>query len=174
MLCWLDLETDGLDARQNVILELGIVVTDDELTEIARASWVLHYVRAAGVFEPPAHVVEMHTATGLFEECARSFLRDRDVARMAINFLEELGVPRAEVPLCGSSVHFDRSFLREWMPELDSYFHRRIVDVSVLLELAKRWYPSVYQSAPDKPHRALADLDRSIALLKTFRQEMFR
>lgn len=174
MLIWCDLETDGLDARQNVILELGLVVTDDELVEVARMSWALNYEIDDGPSGPTSAVLEMHAASGLLEECLVSPLRDNDVAKMALNFLDDLGVPHGVVPLCGSSVHFDRAFLREWMPQLNSFFHYRIVDVSVLLELARRWYPGAFPSEPDKAHRALADLDRSIALLKRFRQEMFR
>ena len=175
MLVWTDIETDGLDARQNVILELGLVVTDDDLVEVARASWQLHYEIDDGPHGPPPNVLEMHAASGLLEECLASLLRDPDVAQMALNFLDDLGVPRGEVPLCGSSVHFDRAFLREWMPQLNSFFHYRIVDVSVLLELARRWRPELKrESELPKAHRALPDIERSIDLLRYYRQEMFR
>lgn len=177
MLCWLDLETEDLDPRRCLILELGLVLTDDDLKELGRASWVLHLSRERQEFLEPV-VRDMHRASNLLDECAQSELTIDDVEDRALTFLSAYDVPRGEVPLCGSTIGFDRSFLAEHAPALLRYFYYRSIDVSTLTELARRWQPEVYAKRPgandSKPHRALDDLEYSIACLKHYRHAMLR
>ena len=171
MLVWLDLETTGLDPVTDDILELGIVVTDDDVNEIARRSWVLHH-------EGPSarvgdFVRDMHTTNGLWSECAASTLSRRSVEREALLWLESVGVAHGAAPLAGNTIGFDRSFLREGMSQLLGWFHYRSVDMSSLNEMARRWWPTLYDTRPSgKAHRALDDLDVSIALARHYRQHL--
>jgi oligoribonuclease len=176
MFAWLDIESEGLDPRKHAILEVGMIVTDDQLVEQARASWVLHLGAERHEYLEPV-VRDMHRASGLLDECERSVLFPADVEHQAMSWLTKQGVPRGEVPLCGSTIGFDRRFLGERMPRLLSYFHYRSIDVSTLTELARRWFPEVYAARPGadeskRPHRALADLDASIGVLKHYRRTM--
>jgi oligoribonuclease len=176
MICWLDLETEGLDPKRDLILELGMIVTDDDLVERHRASWVLQLDPDRDLDLKPV-VRQMHTASGLLAECAAAEMYVDDVEQEVLAWLYAAGVPR-ETQLAGSTIGFDRSFLAEQMSELLKHFHYRSIDVSTLMELARRWYPDIYAGRPGadeskKPHRALADLEHSIATLKYYRDRIF-
>lgn len=175
MLVWLDLETTGLDPVNDDILELGMVVTDDDLLEIGRRSWVLFN---PGPDDRVHKVVrEMHATNGLWAECAVSTLSRRTVERQAIEWLESIGVQMGEAPLAGNTIGFDRSFLREGMPQLLGHFHYRSIDMSTVNELARRWWPALYNQRPrpseTAAHRSLDDLDVSVALARFYRTHVF-
>ena len=168
MLVWLDLETTGLDPVNDDILQLGMVVTDDDLTERGRMSWVMFNTGPTASTHPV--VVDMHTQNGLWVACQDSRLQCIQVVREAIAWLETLGVERGKVQLAGNTIGFDRSFLRVWMPELLAHFHYRSVDMSSVNELSRRWWPALYEARPQaSAHRALDDLDASIALAAHYR-----
>ena len=173
MLAWLDIESTGLNPRKDAILEVGVIVTDDNLTEIWRNSWISHWHGDRSQLHPV--VQDMHTKSGLFDECAEHPYGLRDVE---LSIIDSLGEQHKGLVLCGSTIGFDRSFLAEQMPDLLKCFHYRSIDVSCLTELARRWFPDVYANRPGadeskKPHRALEDLEFSIACLKYYRMTMF-
>lgn len=177
MLCWLDVETSGLDERERRILEIAIIVTDDDLFEQCRFHSLVRFLGED--MDPMARV--MHERSGLlalvraYEEPLGS------VEQRALDWLEESGVPPGVLPLAGSSVAFDRRFLRQWMPKLLEHFHYRNVDVSTITELVRRWYPAIYEQRPgastpreELPHRALDDIEMSLSLARYYRHEVFR
>jgi oligoribonuclease len=185
MLAWLDLETTDLDPRKGRILEVGLILTGDDLTEIWRVSRVCRFLGDLEKIDPV--VREMHQASYLWAECYHSEQTMSEVERDLCAMLLENRVTGSDgkaakehtVPLCGSTIGFDRSFLKEHMPRLLDCFHYRSIDVSTLTELAKRWFPDVYETRPGadeskRPHRALPDLENSIATLKYYRETMLR
>jgi oligoribonuclease len=182
MLLWIDIETVGLNPFTDRILEVGIIATTNDLDEVWRASRVCHYDRNwASSQRVHLKVLEMHDASGLWDECLQSSLECSDVEDALLDALDrQIKGPCVEkFPMCGSTVGFDRSFLKQQMPRLHDFFHYRSIDVSTLTELARRWFPSVYASRPGadeakKPHRALPDLEFSIATLKYYRETMLR
>jgi oligoribonuclease len=184
MLAWLDLETSALNPREGRILEVGLIVTSDDLVEIWRVSQVCRFLGDLERVDPV--IRDMHRASGLWDECAKTEATTMTVESELVAMLLENRVTGPDgkaarehtVPLAGSNIGFDKAWLREHMPRLLDCFHYRSVDVSTLTELARRWFPSVYESRPgaggQSGHRALADLENSIALLKYYRAMMFR
>lgn len=186
MLVWLDIETTGLDFKTSEILEIGIKLTDDDLNVTAENSW-LTCPKYGAILNMPPEVRKMHTINGLLQEVQKLSLVDNDyhyVERRIISWLADqlsqsptfvgFGQPVGLI-LAGSSVHFDRYFLRKFMPNLESRFSHRHVDVSSLKELVQRWCPAEakYLTSKEKKHRVLSDLDDSIAELKYYRVLMF-
>jgi oligoribonuclease len=173
-LVWIDLEMTGLDPARHVIVEIATIVTDPDLNILAEGPNLA--VRRTD--EELARIEEWsartHKASGLLDRVGASEVDRADAERQTLDFLREW-VPSGASPLCGNSVHQDRRFLRREMPVLDAYFHYRIVDVSTIKELAKRWYPKE-PSPPQKPeaHLALADIRESIAELKWYRDHLFK
>jgi oligoribonuclease len=170
---WVDIETTGLDPKRCGILEVATVVTDEDLNFIASAEAVVRWGESdRDVAEPVAF--EMHSKNGLWEACALSAHTPRSVEMVMLEFLGQ-HAPAKTVPMCGSTIAFDRSFLKEHMPDLEAYFHYRNYDVSVYTEEARRRYKDAYDSRPQgKPHRAMPDILQSIELLKHWRATVLR
>ena len=173
---WCDLETTGLDSLKDKILEVGLIATTDDLEEIWRTSMVCRFdIASLDGNSVSLAAREMHTSSGLWNDCADALC---DVIEVESALVEKLrSRDLVGLPMCGSSVGFDRGFIKAQMPELFSCFHYRSIDVSTLTELARRWYPMVYANRPGadeskRPHRALQDLEGSIALLKYYRETM--
>ena len=170
---WVDCEMTGLDLAGDALVEVACIVTDADLVELDQGiSLVIRPPDAA--FEAMPEVVrEMHIASGLITEIASGgTLADAEAAVLAY---VKGHVPEAgKAPLAGSSVYVDRGFLARDMPELDAWLHYRLIDVSSLKELARRWYPRIYFNAPAKNgnHRALSDIRESIAELRYYRAAM--
>lgn len=122
----------------------------------------------------PEVVRQMHTASGLLEELDGGTTLEAAEAQVLAYIKQHVPEPR-KAPLCGNSVGTDRGFLLRDMPTLEEYLHYRIVDVSSVKELARRWYPRAYFNSPDKNgnHRALADIRESIAELRYYREAVF-
>lgn len=174
MLVWLDLETTGLSPATCVILEVGLIVTDANLNILAEQAWVVHQAadERAGAHEV---VQKMHDDNKLWAQSVLSILSETDVEHAAIRFLEKHGVPKGQIPLAGNTIGFDRSFLAEYMEDLLGYFHYRSVDVSTFTELAKLWYPEIFEERPQsKVHRALDDLHGSLQQLRYYRERILR
>lgn len=185
MLLWIDTETTGLDPDKDALLEVALVVTTNDLTEVHAASWVLPFDQ--GAHPHPIHeiVQKMHAGNGLWEECARRAGKDHQdpVGGVAMRehaareILAELRrwTERGRAPLCGSTVSFDRNFLRRHMPEVEAHFSHRHVDVSTLGELAERLYPEAWAGRPKaEAHRALPDIRHSIKLMEYWRETVLR
>lgn len=165
---FVDIETTGLDPTNDEILELGLIVTDGSLNEIARDSWCVHVPRSPSgaplVYFSSQFVAEMHEASGLLEECMASKLRLHDVEAMAVMFMRQHAGAEA-LPMAGNTVSFDRNFLRQHMSGLHEHFHYRNLDVSSFKVAARvRGVPPAV--LPEKPaHRAIPDLEASLAEL---------
>lgn len=163
-LVWLDIETTGLDPNEDNILEIGIIITNELLNELAHASFVCRPTMKSLHRLSPV-VFEMHTKNGLLKESLESSLQLEDIDALACSFIEENDALGS--PCCGSTVHFDRSFLRSYNLKLKDCFHYRNIDVSVLKNIARIYDPETYTSAPipteeEKAHRVLGDLRVSI------------
>jgi oligoribonuclease len=176
MLAWIDLEMTGLDADRDVILEIAVLVTDDDLAIVAEGpDLVVHApVEALDAMEPV--VVKMHGDSGLRTAVEASTVSVDQAAAIVLDFLRlQLPAPKT-VPLCGNSIATDRRFLARYMPEVDNWFHYRSIDVSTVKELCRRWYPDAYKAAPAKAggHRAMDDIRESVAELAYYRTAIFQ
>ncbi len=173
-LVWIDCEMTGLDTGRDKLIEIAALVTDSDLNILGDGvDAVIHADDAALAAMPPV-VVDMHAASGLTEEVRASTVTLAEAEKMVLTYLREQ-VPGGGVPLAGNSIGTDRRFIARDMPELDAFLHYRMVDVSSIKELARRWYPAVYFGQPEKglAHRALADIRESIRELRYYREAVF-
>ena len=171
---WIDCEMTGLDLVHDALVEIAVVVTDSDLNILGDGVDIVIKPPAETLVDMEPIVVEMHTASGLLDELDSGTTLADAQARVLAYVTEHVPEPR-KAPLAGSSVYTDRGFLSRDMPELDSHLHYRLVDVSTIKELARRWYPRAYYNAPEKHggHRALADILDSIEELKYYREALF-
>jgi oligoribonuclease len=173
-LVWIDCEMTGLDLARDALIEIACLVTDGDLTVLDEGIDL--------VIKPPAEALdhmldvvrEMHTASGLLDELA-SGVTLAEAQDQVLGYVRGHVPEPRKVPLCGNSIATDRSFIARDMPMLDAYLHYRMVDVSSIKELARRWYPRVYFASPPKHggHRALADIRESIQELRYYREAVF-
>ncbi|MBI1352117.1 MAG: oligoribonuclease [Actinomycetales bacterium] len=174
-LVWIDCEMTGLDPVKDDIVEIACIVTDGELNELDEGiALVVKPQTDTALNEMDDVVVAMHTASGLLEEIPNGITL-ADAENQVLDYVKA-HVPEArKAPLAGSSVYVDRGFLAVHMPALDSHLHYRLVDVSSIKELVRRWYPRVYFATPEKNgnHRALGDIRESIAELRYYRDAVF-
>lgn len=169
-LVWIDCEMTGLDPRRDQIVEIACIVTEADLTEIDEGVSIVIKPDDAPLAAMDEVVVKMHNDSGLIHEIP-SGTTLADAQARVLEYIRK-HVPEArKAPLAGSSVYVDRMFLANYMPELDTHLHYRLVDVSSIKELTKRWYPKAYFNTPEKTgnHRALADIRESIAELRYYR-----
>jgi oligoribonuclease len=174
-LVWIDCEMTGLDLRNDALIEVAVVVTDSELNLLDGGIDLVLTAPEAAIAAMVDVVRQMHSASGLIEAVAESTLEMADAEKQLLDYLREWVPEAGKAPLCGNSVATDRSFLARDMPELESYMHYRMVDVSSVKELARRWYPKSYFNSPPKKggHRALADILESVDELKYYRSTVF-
>ena len=169
-LVWMDLEMTGLDAETDVILEIATVITDAELNPVAEGPALAIHRDAETLAAMDQWNTEHHAASGLVERVRRSEVSETEAEAVTLAFVERHCAPQT-APLCGNTVWQDRRFLRRYMPVLNAYLHYRIVDVSTVKELARRWHPQLYEGFKKKnAHRALDDIRESIAELKFYRE----
>lgn len=170
-LVWIDLEMTGLDPTTDEIVEIACIVTESDLTEVDGGITLVVRPSEAPLAAMDEVVVAMHTESGLLDEIPHG--TTPELAQAAVLDYVRRHVPEAgKAPLAGSSVYVDRGFLARYMTDLDQYLHYRLVDVSSIKELVRRWYPRVYYNSPAKAgnHRALGDIRDSIAELRFYRE----
>ncbi|MCT2591082.1 oligoribonuclease [Streptomyces sp. N2-109] len=171
---WIDCEMTGLSLIEDAIVEVAALVTDSELNILGEGVDIVIRPPEASLDSMPEVVRAMHTASGLLDELDQgTTLADAEAQVLA--YVREHAKEPGKAPLCGNSVGTDRGFLARDMPALEQHLHYRIVDVSSVKELARRWYPRAYFNSPDKQgnHRALADIRESIAELRYYREAIF-
>jgi oligoribonuclease len=173
-LVWIDCEMTGLDIKQDALIEIACVVTDSELNLLDGGIDLIIKPPAEAVDQMGDVVRDMHTKSGLLDELANGMpLADAAVA--VLTYVKH-HVPEArKAPLCGNSIATDRWFVARDMPDLDNWLHYRMIDVSSVKELARRWYPRAYFASPGKHggHRALADIIESVRELQYYRAAVF-
>lgn len=173
-LVWIDCEMTGLDLARDALVEIACIVTDGELNPVDDGLDLVIKPPAEALDQMPEVVRDMHTASGLLSELAAGITlaeaQDQVVAYVRSHVPES-----RKAPLCGNSIATDRTFIARDMPELDTFLHYRMVDVSSIKELARRWYPRAYFASPQKHggHRALADIRESIQELRYYREAVF-
>ena len=174
-LVWADCEMTGLDLRRDALIEIAVLVTDSELRVLDEGVDIVITAPDELLDGMQPVVREMHAHSGLTEAVRASTTTVAEAEQQVLDYLRK-HVPEARtVPLCGNSIATDRAFLARDMPELDAFLHYRMVDVSSIKELCRRWYPRVYFSQPQKglTHRALADVKESIRELRYYRSTVF-
>jgi oligoribonuclease len=173
-LVWIDCEMTGLNLARDALIEIACIVTDAELNAVDDGVDL--------VIKPPAEALdhmlpvvrEMHTTSGLLAELG-SGITLAEAQDQVLAYIRRHVTESRRAPLCGNSIATDRTFIARDMPALDTFLHYRMVDVSSIKELARRWYPRVYFASPEKHggHRALADIRESILELKYYRDAVF-
>ena len=173
-LVWIDCEMTGLDLARDALIEIACLVTDGNLTVLDEGVDLVIKPPAEAVDEMLPVVRDMHTTSGLISELA-SGVTLAEAQEQVLRYVRSHIPDARKVPLCGNSIATDRWFIARDMPELDAYLHYRMVDVSSIKELARRWYPRAYFASPDKHggHRALADITESIQELRYYRETVF-
>ena len=171
---WIDCEMTGLDLERDALIEVAALVTDSDLTILGDGVDVVIACDEMALENMPSVVREMHTTSGLLAELAQGVTMEKAQAMVLAYVREHVPDPR-KAPLAGNTVGTDRGFLARDMPDLEQHLHYRIIDVSSIKELSRRWFPRAYFSAPKKDggHRALADIRESINELKYYRQAVF-
>jgi oligoribonuclease len=173
-LVWIDCEMTGLDLTTDALVEIACVVTDGELNALDDGVDVLIKPPAEALDAMRDVVREMHTTSGLLAELPAG-LTLAEAQDIVLSYVRQHVPESRKVPLCGNSIATDRAFLARDMPDLDGFLHYRMVDVSSIKELARRWYPRTYFASPEKHggHRALADIRDSIRELRYYREAVF-
>jgi oligoribonuclease len=168
---WVDCEMTGLDLGSDALVEVACVVTDAELRELDAGVTVVIRPPGAALAAMPDVVRDMHTASGLLEEIPGGTTIEA-AQTLVLDYVRSHCPEPRKAPLAGSSVYVDRGFLARDMPDLDAWLHYRLIDVSSIKELVRRWYPRAYFNSPPKTgnHRALADTRESIAELRYYRE----
>ncbi|MDQ0777054.1 oligoribonuclease [Streptomyces aurantiacus] len=171
---WIDCEMTGLSLSEDALIEVAALVTDSELNVLGEGVDIVIRPPDAALETMPEVVRTMHTASGLLDELAAGTTLAA-AEEEVLTYLREHVKEAGRAPLCGNSVGTDRGFLLRDMPAIDTFLHYRIVDVSSVKELARRWYPRAYFNSPEKNgnHRALADIRESIAELRYYREAVF-
>jgi oligoribonuclease len=170
LLCWLDLEMTGLDPKQNVIVEIATLLTDNALQIVAEGPEIVVHADELHLSRMIDVVRDMHVRSGLVERVRNSPVSLRDAELETLAFLKRWCLPRT-APLCGNSIWCDRMFLKHQMPAVDAHLHYRTIDVSSFKEVATRWSVAAAGGAPRKgdKHRALDDVMESLAELRHYR-----
>ena len=174
-LVWIDCEMTGLDLGSDLLVEVAALVTDSELNVLGDGVDVVIGATQEQMSRMPEVVREMHASSGLTDEVLSSAVTLQEAEQQVLAYIRQWVPEPKKAPLCGNSIGTDRGFLTRDMPELDDWLHYRMVDVSSVKELARRWYPRAYFNAPRKGggHRALADILESVQELKYYRAAVF-
>ena len=174
-LVWIDCEMTGLDLVKDKLIEVAVLITDSELTILDPGLDLVISADEADLTGMNEVVVEMHAKSGLTDAVRASTLTLAEAEQQLLAYVKRFVPEPRTAPLCGNSIGTDRGFLARDMPELDEHLHYRMVDVSSIKELARRWFPRVYFAQPPKglAHRALADIIESVRELAYYRRTVF-
>ena len=173
-LVWIDCEMTGLDLGADALIEVAALVTDFDLNVLGEGVDVVVKPPQEAIDQMDDFVRNMHTVSGLLTELDNGITL-REAEEQVLAYIKEHCPEGSRPPLAGNTVATDRAFLQRDMPELEAFLHYRIVDVSSIKELARRWYPRTYFNSPPKTgnHRALADIQESIEELRYYRAAVF-
>ncbi|EKF7417509.1 TPA: oligoribonuclease [Pseudomonas aeruginosa] len=173
-LAWIDLETTGYTElhRQliykQLILEIGVLVTDDDFNVVAQHNIVVRHPVDEAIALCDENVRQMHTDNGLFGEVDKAATDLKAAEQQVIAFLIDNGVEPGKSPLCGNGIHFDRMFMEAQLPELNAYLHYRNLDISAVKEFIKT-LSSDFEPPKRRSHRALDDILESVQEARTYR-----
>jgi len=174
-LVWIDCEMTGLELRRDALIEIAVVVTDAELKPLDDGLDIVIHTHDDVLETMVPFVKDMHATSGLTDAVRQSTVTLGAAEQRVLDYVKG-HIPEAKTaPLCGNSIATDRGFIARDMPALDEHLHYRMIDVSSIKELARRWYPRVYYAQPAKglAHRALADIRESVQELAYYRQTLF-
>jgi oligoribonuclease len=168
-LIWIDMEMTGLDPEKERIIEIATIVTDSKLNVIAEGPVYAVHQSDALLQSMDQWNTKQHNGSGLVARVKASRVTEKEAEMATIEFLKQY-VPAGKSPMCGNTIYQDRRFLSRYMPDLEKYFHYRLLDVSTLKELALRWAPKIYNGLQkESKHLALDDIRESIEELKYYR-----
>jgi len=174
-LVWIDCEMTGLQITRDALIEIAVVVTDADLRPLDEGLDIVIHQHDDVLDSMVPFVKEMHDSSGLTEAVRVSTITLGEAEKLVLDYVRGHVSEPNTAPLCGNSIATDRGFIARDMPALDQYLHYRMIDVSSIKELARRWYPRVYYAQPAKglAHRALADIRESVRELAYYRQTLF-
>jgi oligoribonuclease len=174
-LVWIDCEMTGLDLSKDALVEIAVLVTDSELNILDDGVDIVIHADDAVLDTMPDIVREMHATSGLTPLVRASSVTVAEAEAQVLAYVRAHIPDARTAPLCGNSIATDRGFIARDMPLLDTHLHYRMIDVSSIKELCRRWYPRIYYAQPDKglTHRALADIKESIRELRYYRGTAF-
>ena len=174
-LVWIDCEMTGLRLETDKLIEVAALVTDSELNVLGEGVDIVIHADDEALAAMPDVVKKMHEKSGLTEEVRASTVTLADAEEQVLAYIREHVPVAGTVPLAGNSIATDRGFIARDMKDLDTYLHYRMIDVSSIKELCRRWYPRIYFGQPEKglAHRALADIKESIRELQYYRRTAF-
>ena len=172
---WIDCEMTGLDLSKDALVEIAVLVTDSELNILDEGVDIVIHADDAVLDTMPDIVREMHATSGLTPLVRASTVTVPEAEARVLEYVRSHIPDARTAPLCGNSIATDRGFIARDMPLLDAHLHYRMIDVSSIKELCRRWYPRIYYAQPDKglTHRALADIKESIRELRYYRGTAF-
>lgn len=172
-LVWIDLEMTGLDPEKERIIEIATIVTDSALNIVAEGPVFAVHQSDALLGAMDGWNTKQHHSSGLVARVKASQVTEAEAEAATIAFLKQYVTP-GKSPMCGNTVYQDRRFLTKYMPELEKFFHYRLLDVSTIKELALRWAPKIYGGVQkNSKHLALDDIKDSIEELKYYRANFF-
>ncbi len=174
-LVWIDCEMTGLDLKTDALIEIAALVTDSDLNILGDGVDIVIHADDDVLALMPEVVVNMHASSGLTEEVRQSTVTTREAEEQVLAYIREWVPEPRSAPLAGNSIGTDRGYIARDMGALDDYLHYRMIDVSSIKELCRRWYPRIYFAQPAKgmAHRALADIKESIRELAYYRATAF-
>ena len=171
---WIDMEMSGLDPVNDRILEVATIITDKHLNVLAEGPVLAVHQSNEVLNSMDEWNTHHHNQSGLVARCRDSKFSEKEAEEQTLDFIKEY-VPKGQAPLCGNSVFQDRRFMANYMQDLDAFLHYRLVDVSTVKELARRWHPNLYSQVKKKnTHQALDDIRESIEELRFYRGHFFR
>lgn len=174
-LVWIDCEMTGLELGKDALIEIAALVTDADLNILGEGVDIVIHADDDALAGMPEVVRDMHDRSGLTEEVRASPVTLAEAEQQVLDYIRQYVPDVRSAPLAGNSIATDRGFIARDMPQLDAHLHYRMVDVSSIKELCRRWYPRIYYAQPEKglAHRALADIRESIRELAYYRRTAF-